>query len=79
MNSCKHCNKAFTCGCQKAVALDGTTVCKTCLTAYNQQVNIQKTKPVAPVIPAQPKASIAPSGVTASYVGPGRQVNLGDL
>lgn len=31
---CKHCNKAITCGCQKATATDGSTVHKSCLHDY---------------------------------------------
>ena len=34
--NCVHCNKRFTCGCQKAKAADGKTVCKTCLNSYNK-------------------------------------------
>lgn len=34
--NCVHCNKRFTCGCQKTKAADGKTVCKTCLSSYNK-------------------------------------------
>jgi hypothetical protein len=71
MSKCKQCLKPFTCGCQKAVALDGSIVCKTCLTVYNQQLNIKNSQPR--------QGSIAPSGVTAIYSGPGQQVSLNDL
>jgi hypothetical protein len=37
--TCKNCNKAFTCGCQKAKAADGANVHKTCLTEYNNKIN----------------------------------------
>lgn len=32
---CNHCNKGFSCGCQKAKASDGQTVHKGCLSQYN--------------------------------------------
>lgn len=32
--TCKKCNKAFSCGCQKTKASDGSTVHKTCLQEY---------------------------------------------
>ena len=31
---CTHCNKAFSCGCQKTKATDGQTVHKTCRGEY---------------------------------------------
>jgi hypothetical protein len=71
MSKCLNCGSAITCSCQKVVAADGKTVCKNCVASYNQQLNIQKSQP-------KPN-SVAPSGVTATYVGPGKQVNLGDL
>lgn len=33
--TCKHCNRGFTCGCQKTKANDGNTVHKTCVKVYN--------------------------------------------
>jgi len=36
--TCKNCNKAFTCGCQKAKAADGSNVHKTCLSEYNNKI-----------------------------------------
>jgi hypothetical protein len=38
--NCAHCNKGFTCGCQKTKASDGQTVHKTCVTAYNSKINV---------------------------------------
>jgi hypothetical protein len=35
---CKKCNKAFTCGCQKTKAADGSIVHKTCLKEYEASV-----------------------------------------
>ena len=32
---CAHCNKGFSCGCQKAKATNGQTVHKGCLNQYN--------------------------------------------
>lgn len=34
-STCAHCNRQFTCGCQKA-NVDGIIVCKTCVTNYKQ-------------------------------------------
>ena len=39
--NCKNCNKPISCGCQKAVAKDGSTVCKMCLTEYNNKLQKQ--------------------------------------
>lgn len=36
--TCKNCNKAFTCGCQKRKAADGSNVHATCLTEYNNKI-----------------------------------------
>lgn len=35
---CKHCDKAFTCGCQKTQASNGATVHKTCVKEYNAKI-----------------------------------------
>ena len=35
MSNCAHCNRQFTCGCQKAY-VEGTAVCKTCVANYKQ-------------------------------------------
>ena len=35
MSTCAHCNRTFTCGCQKTT-VDGIVVCKTCVTNYKQ-------------------------------------------
>ena len=34
-NTCVHCNKPFSCGCQKIAGLDGKLVHKTCKPAYD--------------------------------------------
>jgi hypothetical protein len=39
--NCAHCNKGFTCGCQKTKAADNKTVHKTCLTVYNTKANVK--------------------------------------
>ena len=39
--NCKNCNKPISCGCQKAYAQDGSTVCKSCLTEYNNKLQKQ--------------------------------------
>ena len=38
--TCKNCNKAFTCGCQKRKAADGSNVHATCLTEYNNKISV---------------------------------------
>jgi hypothetical protein len=38
--NCAHCNKGFSCGCQKTKAADGQTVHKGCVTEYNNKVNV---------------------------------------
>jgi hypothetical protein len=45
--NCKHCNKGFSCGCQKATAPDGSVVHKSCLTEYvnSKASSIVVTKP----------------------------------
>ena len=37
---CKHCNKGFSCGCQKTKAADGSIVHKTCVRQYNASKGI---------------------------------------
>ena len=46
--NCKHCNKAFSCGCQKTIAQDGAVVHKSCLTNYNNsnKKTIENTTPI---------------------------------
>jgi len=39
--NCAHCNKGFTCGCQKTKAADNKTIHKTCATVYNNKVNVK--------------------------------------
>jgi|TARA_B110000908_G_C10078967_1_gene368665 hypothetical protein len=36
--NCAHCNKAFTCGCQKLI-VEGITIHKTCKNEYNNKVS----------------------------------------
>jgi len=41
--SCASCGKKFTCNCQKAVATNGKTVCKSCRNKYNsKKIMVQK-------------------------------------
>lgn len=42
MANCAHCNKQFTCGCQKAQLNDGTVVCKPCMKKNNADVNTSR-------------------------------------
>ena len=41
---CKHCNKGFTCGCQKTKAADGNVVHKGCVKQYNTSKGIVHVK-----------------------------------
>jgi len=42
--NCKKCNKAFSCGCQKTKASDGSTVHKSCLSEYETTLKLANTK-----------------------------------
>ena len=44
--TCKNCNKAFTCGCQKRKAADGSNVHATCLSEYNNKVGVVNPSPI---------------------------------
>lgn len=48
--NCKHCNKGFSCGCQKATAPDGAVVHKSCLTEYLAAKKTTNTNPPQPTI-----------------------------
>jgi len=39
---CKHCNKSFSCGCQKTKASNGVIVHKTCLKQYEEALKNSK-------------------------------------
>jgi|TARA_B110000908_G_scaffold171894_1_gene236425 hypothetical protein len=39
MANCAHCNKQFTCGCQKASLGNGVTVCKQCKAKVDADVS----------------------------------------
>ena len=40
--TCLNCKKRLSCGCQKAVASDGTSVCKACKAIY--EANLKQSK-----------------------------------
>ena len=42
MTNCAHCNKRFTCGCQKAKLDNGTIVCKQCKARMDADVKTQR-------------------------------------
>jgi hypothetical protein len=48
---CTHCDKTIGCGCNKAVAGDGSTVCKGCLNVYNQTLTSTTTTTTTPFNP----------------------------
>ena len=37
-NTCAHCSKPFSCGCQKIAAVDGNTVHKSCKPTYDLKI-----------------------------------------
>ena len=47
MSKCPNCGRVLTCGCQKAKAQNGATVCNSCVTSYN---NSLKGKPRTSII-----------------------------
>jgi len=42
MANCAHCNKNFTCGCQKTQLQDGTVVCKPCKRKHDADVSTSR-------------------------------------
>jgi hypothetical protein len=67
MSYCTNCNARLTCGCQKRVSNKGVAGCATCI----GQLNAGTT----PEIQTAPRPSnIAPTKVTAKYIGPGTQI-----
>ena len=42
MSTCPNCGSNLTCGCQKRVATDGTSVCTMCLNSYNSHIANKK-------------------------------------
>ena len=42
MANCAHCNKKFTCGCQKAQLSNGTVVCKQCKAKADADVSTSR-------------------------------------
>lgn len=50
MSACPNCQNQLSCGCQRRTASDGTTVCSSCLSAYENnllaktQTTVQKQK-----------------------------------
>lgn len=42
MATCNNCKKRLSCGCQKAKASDGASVCKSCKASYEANLNKEK-------------------------------------
>ena len=42
MSQCTNCKRTLSCGCQKKVASDGTSVCSNCIAQY--EANLQNVK-----------------------------------
>mgnify|MGYP003661431294 CR=1 FL=1 len=38
INTCAHCTKPFSCGCQKIAGIDGKTIHKTCKPEYDLNI-----------------------------------------
>jgi hypothetical protein len=57
MASCSNCKRNLSCGCQKRVASDKTSVCTNCLSAYESKLKTiaPKVKPSPPHITARPQ------------------------
>jgi len=66
MSLCPNCKKKLTCGCQKRVSNKGVAGCTACLPVLNGGT--------PPVIQTAAKPNIAPTNVSAHYVGPGTQI-----
>lgn len=43
--NCTNCNKKLSCGCQKRIASNGTSVCSSCAAVYETQLRQQASKP----------------------------------
>lgn len=61
--TCPNCKAAMSCGCQKRVASNGTTVCSNCQASYEASLGRLKTT-VATTTPT------APSNVSVKYNPP---------
>lgn len=44
MATCNNCNKRLSCGCQRAKASDGASVCKSCKTTYEASIKTKSLK-----------------------------------
>ena len=42
-SKCTNCGRIITCGCQKRTASDGTSVCSSCIVAYEAKLKKQNT------------------------------------
>jgi hypothetical protein len=52
MANCLNCKKSLSCGCQKRTASDGKSVCATCITKYEINLN-KKVLPLTNPTPSQ--------------------------
>jgi len=66
MSYCTNCKTKLTCGCQKRVSNKGVACCASCIAVLNGTPPPKQTA-------SEPNA-IAPTNVTAKYVGPGTQI-----
>lgn len=49
MSACPNCGNQLSCGCQRRRASDGSTVCSSCLSAYESKLqNNKKQEPTEP-------------------------------
>ena len=49
MSACPNCGNQLSCGCQRRTASDGSTVCSSCLSAY--EIKLQNNKQQEPTPP----------------------------
>jgi hypothetical protein len=57
--TCQNCKAKLSCGCQKRVASNGTSVCTQCLIAY--EANLKR--------PKQVSSGTAPTNISVNYHG----------
>lgn len=53
MATCSNCKKSLSCGCQKRTAVDGKSVCSSCITTYEASLAQRQT-----ITTVQPNAQV---------------------
>jgi len=60
MSQCLNCKSTLGCGCQKRIASDGKSVCKSCIVTYENQLKKNN-------IPVQKSSDIIISNIKVEY------------